>query len=67
MKISTMTLDEIKAAHPDTYIDTFDAGYQYDEQSGDKLPTLDVIVWPDEEASVDDDGENAIARYLIRA
>ncbi len=67
MTISKMTLAEIKAVHPSTYIDSFDAGYQYDEDAGEKISTLDVIVWPDEAASVDDDGENALARYLIRA
>lgn len=67
MEISKMTLDEIKLAHPHTYIDSFDAGYQDDNGTGDKIPTLDVIVWPDEASSVDDDGKNAIARYLIRA
>ena len=67
MTISKMTLEEIKANHPDAFIETFDTGSQYDSQVGENVDTLDVIVWPNEEASVNDDGQNAIARYLIRA
>lgn len=67
MKISRMSLDEIRTQHPDAYIDTFDAGAQPDDEREEKVSCLDVIVWPDEESSADDDGTTAIARYLIRA
>lgn len=67
MKINKMTMEEIRAKHPDTYINTFDAGSQYDERAEENVRALDVIVWPDYEMSLDDDGANAIARYLIRA
>jgi hypothetical protein len=68
--IDHMTLAEIEEKHPDCYIGTFDAGMVDVGEGTDDLEFVectDVIVWATEEDSKDDDGANAIARYLIPA
>jgi hypothetical protein len=62
-RIERMTLDEIRAAHPGCYVESFDAGLVEDGE----LDTVscDVIVWATEADAEGDDGANAVARYLI--
>lgn len=55
-KIDALTLDDIRTAHPGCVVQAFDAGDQLDE----------VLVWRSEEDATNDDGANAVARYLVK-
>lgn len=63
--IQKLTLGEIHDTYQGHYIGVFDAGMVYDPGTGKNVDCVDVIVWESEEASVDDDGGNAVARYTI--
>ena len=62
-----LTLEEIKAQHEGCIVEAFDAGWVYNDAAGRDVRALDVIVWKDEEDAENDDGTNAIERYLIAA
>lgn len=64
--LDNLTLDQIKALHPDCYVESFDMGQL--ETSEGNVKALDVIVWASESAADEGpSGENAVARYTIRA
>ena len=60
MTIDNITLDEILVDHAGCFVESFDAGLVGDGYEPD-VRCSDVIVWPDEESSINDDGSNAIA------
>ena len=56
------TIEEVKAAHAGAHIQSFDAG-----RNEDGVKVYDTIVWANEEDAANDDGSNAIARYVTDA
>ena len=56
------TIEEVKAAHAGAHIQSFDAG-----RNEDGVRVYDTIVWASEEDAANDDGSNAIARYVTDA
>lgn len=62
MNNAITTIEQVKANHPGAHVQSFDAG-----RNEDGIEIYDTIVWATEEDAANDDGSNAVARYITDA
>ena len=65
--IDNRTLADIMLEHRGAHIETLDVNPVYEPDGAGITQVIEVIVWPTEADSIDDDGTHAIERVLIRA